>query len=150
MTTTEERLRFAESLLDRFSEECAERPLTDGDLWKDYFSFTGEHMIQTGDGWITGDLKQEMIDQGTEILDEVNGRVGAHRLTPKELWDRLPSILRARRSRAPDEFEGKANWVVMKHTIGGGNGAAWDICVQFGLDPEGTKIEILRAPEVPE
>jgi hypothetical protein len=75
----------AENLLDRFAEVYGEVPLEGAmiapgnELWRDYYEWTGDHMILTDEGWEPGELKQEFIDslEGDEtiddiILDEVN------------------------------------------------------------------------------
>jgi len=72
----------AEALLDRFAELYGETPMPPaaGQLWRDYFEFSGKHMILTDEGWESGGLKEEYLEEWKNnssrwtnpILDEVN------------------------------------------------------------------------------
>lgn len=70
----------ATKLLDRFVRLYGESPLVGSmiepgmKLWRDYYEYTGEHMILTDEGWEPGSVKKSYIDEfGPEaILDEVN------------------------------------------------------------------------------
>jgi hypothetical protein len=66
----------AEDLLERFVDLYGEIPVSGSSiktarkLWRDYWEYSGEHMIMLDEGWISA------IDRGMytpeEILDEVN------------------------------------------------------------------------------
>jgi hypothetical protein len=74
------------SLLDRFVEVYGEVPLRGSmigpgvKLWRDYYEWTGEHMILTDEGWEPGEVKQSYVDMAEAeglplssfIQDEVN------------------------------------------------------------------------------
>lgn len=70
----------AEALLERFVEMYGEIALPlaaiqdDPNLWRDYYDYSGNHMILTDEGWEPGEAKQSYIDEGHagEIIDEVN------------------------------------------------------------------------------
>lgn len=74
--TVEEKLEISEALLKRFADACTDRKLHDETLWKDYFQYTGQHMILTDEGWYGGEMKQSYIDEiangnwGDATLDE--------------------------------------------------------------------------------
>src|SRR6266702_2725974 len=73
-------------LLERFVELYGEVPLEGSmigpglNLWRDYYEFTGDHMILTEEGWELGKIKQsyaemakiEGLPVSDYILDEVN------------------------------------------------------------------------------
>lgn len=78
MVTTE---KFAKAmiLLDRITSRVEIVP-GDPTFWRDYYSFTGRHMIMTDEGWEPGECKTELLEEyradgeseDTIILDEVN------------------------------------------------------------------------------
>jgi hypothetical protein len=85
----ENQLKAAESLIDGFVNVYGEFHLTRNTiapgmkLWRDYYEWTGDHMILTDEGWEPGEQKQSYIDQaasegcdlGDFIQDEVNAPV---------------------------------------------------------------------------
>lgn len=72
--------KAALDLLGRFAELYGEVPLLGSmvdqgrKLWRDFYEYTGDHMILTDEGWEPGEVKQSYIDEvGPEaIQDEVN------------------------------------------------------------------------------
>jgi hypothetical protein len=74
------------TLLERFVELYGEVPLEGSminpgmKLWRDYYVFSGDHMILTEDGWEPGSVRQSYIEMANLeglpitdfILDEVN------------------------------------------------------------------------------
>jgi hypothetical protein len=68
------------SLLERFVDIYGEVPLSGAmiepglKLWRDYYEWTGNHMILTDEGWEPGEGKQAYIDNcgPNVIIDEVN------------------------------------------------------------------------------
>ena len=73
----------AEALLDRFVDVYGETALrgsmiADGRaLWRDYYEWTGDHMILTDEGWERGEVKESYLASGDSdaIIDEVNAPV---------------------------------------------------------------------------
>src|SRR5689334_20267287 len=57
------------SLLERFVDLYGETPLAGSmiepgrKLWRDYYEFTGNHMILTDEGWEDGEVKQSYLDE---------------------------------------------------------------------------------------
>ena len=82
----EREIKTATALLDRFVELYGEVPLegtmigTGLKLWRDFYEWTGDHMILTDDGWEPGEAKEiyeqmaadEELPISTLIHDEVN------------------------------------------------------------------------------
>ena len=76
----ESRLVTATDLLERIVSSINDRPVGDTSWWRDFFLFTGQHMILTNEGWESGESRQSYIDMATKdgygiadlILDEVN------------------------------------------------------------------------------
>jgi hypothetical protein len=72
-------------LLDRFVEVYGEVPLRGSmqepgmQLWRDYYAWTGDHMILSDEGWEPGEVKQSYLNEyGPDaILDEVNAPLPA-------------------------------------------------------------------------
>ena len=70
----------AENLLDRFVELYGETPLAGAmiepgmRLWRDYYLWTGDHMILSDEGWEPGEVKAGYLEEygPDSILDEVN------------------------------------------------------------------------------
>jgi hypothetical protein len=65
-------LETATSLLKRIADKAEEGPTGDPQWWRDYFLFTGEHMILTDEGWEPGDAKASCVEDEIEIHDEIN------------------------------------------------------------------------------
>ena len=80
----ESRLRIATDLLDRIVACVEDHPISDTSWWRDYYLFTGQHMILTDEGWEDGSSKQSYLDMEAEhpeyaensILEEVNAPTG--------------------------------------------------------------------------
>lgn len=79
----ESRLIIATDLLDRIVASIEDRPAGDIQWWRDYYLFSGQHMILTDEGWEDGGSKQSYLDMdaehpeyGASILDEVNAPNG--------------------------------------------------------------------------
>ena len=71
--TCKEKLERAMSLLERI-EDC-EIPEPDKDWYKEYYLLTGNHMIFTAEGWLSGESKEDYLDENgrlSGILSEVN------------------------------------------------------------------------------
>lgn len=62
-------------LLERAAEFCSDNP-PDKDWFRDYFLFTGDHMILTDEGWEPGNLieqiRKDNDDPEWEPDDEIN------------------------------------------------------------------------------
>lgn len=71
----EAELNTARGLLKRIADKTEEGPTGDPQWWREYFLFTGRHMILTEEGWEPGDCKDSCADEEVEILDEVNAPV---------------------------------------------------------------------------
>jgi hypothetical protein len=69
--TTEKRLETATNLLERISNNLEEAIPNDPTWWRDYFLFSGDHMILTEEGWERAE-DVDSSDGEVEILDEVN------------------------------------------------------------------------------
>lgn len=67
-----DRIEAAEDLLKRVARNMEEAPAFDPEWWRDYYLFTGEHMILTDEGWEPGDCKESLMEDEAEILDEIN------------------------------------------------------------------------------
>lgn len=81
MTTLMASVKTAEDLLERAATLMEDRLITsDVNWWREYFIFTGEHMILTDEGWVEGRDKPLYAAQAAEdeipmsdlVLDEVN------------------------------------------------------------------------------
>jgi hypothetical protein len=77
LAASQQRERDAVDLLERFADTYGDVPLpsvTGPKLWRDFYEFSGDHMILTDEGWEPGSAKQSYIDEGYEdfIHDEVN------------------------------------------------------------------------------
>lgn len=75
----------ARSLLERFVDLYSEAPIPSSmieigrKLWRDYYEFSGLHMILTDEGWEPGEIKQSYLDDDPDsILDEVNAPEAPH------------------------------------------------------------------------
>ena len=84
ITTLMVAVKAATKLLDRAAASTEDKPITgDPGWWRDYYLFTGQHMILTDEGWEDGAAKQSYIDMLKDerytlddlILDEVNAPV---------------------------------------------------------------------------
>lgn len=76
----------AVELLERFAALYGETPLEGSmidpgmELWREYWQWTGKHMIRTDEGWEEGTVKPELVklakDEGepldSYILEEIN------------------------------------------------------------------------------
>jgi hypothetical protein len=66
----------AEELLERLVDLYGEIPVSGHSikearkLWRDYWEYSGEHMIMLDEGWISA-AEKDMYDP-EEILDEIN------------------------------------------------------------------------------
>jgi len=74
------------SLLERFVELYCDAPISGSmarrglKLWRDYYEWTGEHMILTDESWEPGEVKQSYVEMAEAeglpmssfIQDEVN------------------------------------------------------------------------------
>lgn len=73
-------LNVATRLLNRIVGQIGDVPIHDPTWWREYYLFSGEHMICSDEGWEPGDSKQSYIDlaesEGVRlssfIIDEVN------------------------------------------------------------------------------
>jgi hypothetical protein len=100
--------RLGKVLLERFVDLYGETPLEGSMiapglvLWRDYWKYSGQHMILTDDGWEPADIAlpiyAENLDDGEDlsdvIQDEVNWQFGLMKYEPIH-------ILRARKRLAP-------------------------------------------------
>jgi hypothetical protein len=66
------KLSTATELLKRIADKTEEGPTGDPQWWREYFLFTGQHMILIEEGWTSADCKDSLADEEVEILDEVN------------------------------------------------------------------------------
>lgn len=79
----------ATELLERFVDLYGEVPLAGSmidsgmTLWRDYWRYSGQHMILSDEGWESGDTLDsyfEMLDEGESITnlihDEINWQFG--------------------------------------------------------------------------
>ena len=85
--TNLDKLNAAMGLLDRAMELLCDAPVTnDPNLWRDYYAFTGEHVILTDEGWDSGDNKQAYIEQaerdGIPLSDLILGELNTPLAVP--------------------------------------------------------------------
>jgi hypothetical protein len=83
------------SLLRRFVEIYGDVPLVGSSidpgrqLWRDYYEWSGEHMILTEDGWESAESKQSYealaASQGVPLSDFIQDEVNAPQVTRVEV-----------------------------------------------------------------
>ena len=67
------KLSAAMDLLNEAAETFSDRevPAPNHTWWKRYFELVGAHMVLTEEGWEPGDVKEDVLANDGEILDEV-------------------------------------------------------------------------------
>ena len=62
----------AVSLLERAAEYLGDNP-PDTDWFRDYYLLTGDHVILTDEGWEPASCKEQLLTDGGEVYEELNG-----------------------------------------------------------------------------